>query len=104
MSMLGISSSSSSSSSCTAFLTSNTPLINGEGTLSACVRHNVSFEFKRPLLGICGGEETLSMCEGMGAGPRSDAAAACGCNGACCKGAGAGVLGSSTFDRDSEFG
>src|SRR5216684_2595700 len=103
MSMLGISSSSSSSSSCTAFLTSNTPLINGEGTLS-CVRHNVSFEFKRPLLGICGGEETLSMCEGMGAGPRSDAAAACGCNGACCKGAGAGVLGSSTFDRDSEFG
>jgi len=114
ISMLGISS-SSSSSSCTVLVASSavpkcdpslavtTPLINGGGTSSARGRHNVSFEYKRPVLGICAGEETLSICEGAGVSLGSGGTLSCGCNGGCCKGAGAGVLGLSTLDNVSGF-
>lgn len=112
ISMLGISSSSSSSSSCTALVAPSTVpkcdpsdavttlLIEDGVTPSACGGHNVSFEYKRPMLGICAGEETLDTCEGTGAGLRSGGALACGYNGGC----GVGISGSSTSDDVLGFG
>lgn len=62
----------------------------------------MSFEYKRPVVGICAGEETLNM-GGTEAGLGSGGTLTCGCNGDCCTGAGAGVLGSSTLHDVLEF-